>query len=130
VPFAKSKRLALKCCAGNAKSGRVVSSAVDKFAAQAGVLQERLLARAHSTEWKESSLQHWWNTTGFVNPCLSSSMSVSLFQFSNDATAETEDRSAAMLTAVADYRHATATDVVGWSGDNKTASLVQRTSTC
>ena len=117
LPFAK-----------NSVEATALMSAVHKFAAQAGVLQERLLARASSHEWKESSwLQHWWNTTGYLQVRAPVVVNVSyFFQFSNDATAATwKHRAAAMLTAVADYRMQIATgqlpaEMVG-RGDNKTA---------
>lgn len=114
--------------AKNSQEAMALVSAVDKFTAQAGVLQERLLARADSTEWKDSSwLQHWWNTTGYLQVRSPVVVNASyFFQFSNDATAETwKHRGAAMLTAVADYRRQIATgqlpaEQIG-RGDKKTA---------
>lgn len=101
LPFAK-----------NAEEKAALLSAVDKFAAQAAPLQERLLTRAASDEWKDSSwLQHWWNTTGYLQVRDPVVVNVSyFFHFVNDASAETwKHRAAAMLTAVADYRKQVAT---------------------
>lgn len=101
-----------------------LQAAIDKFAAQAAPLQERLLARADNTDNAESSwLQHWWNTAGYLQVRDPLPVNVSyFFHFANDHTAESSantanatnlnvqvKRGAAMLTAVADYRHSVAT---------------------
>jgi carnitine O-acetyltransferase len=96
--------------AKNEQEATALVAAVDTFEAQAEQLQERLLARAATT--KDSSwIQHWWNTTGYLQVRAPSVVNVSyFFHLSNDVTAPTcIHRAAAMLTAVADYRLAVAT---------------------
>jgi carnitine O-acetyltransferase len=110
LPLAKTKQEAV-----------ALQAAIDKFPQQSEQLQERLLARAASSECRDSSwLQHWWNTTGYLQVRAPVVVNVSyFFQFANDSSAVTSiHRAAAMLTAVADYRAQVATgqlppDMVG-----------------
>jgi hypothetical protein len=73
-------------------------------------------------------LQHWWNTTGYLQSPCSVVVNVSFFQFSErrDSWNMEAPIRAAMLTAVADYRHANRQDScrqMTGRGDNKTALL-------
>ena len=85
-----------------------LQSAVDCFANQAAVLQNRLLDRQVSAANADSSwLQHWWNTAGYLKVRDSVVVNVSyFFHFSDDATASSSNvkRGAALLSATADYR--------------------------
>jgi carnitine O-acetyltransferase len=96
--------------AKNKQEATALMAAVHKFEAQAAPLQERLLARAAVSQ-DSSWLQHWWNTTGYLQVRAPSVVNVSyFFHLSHDASAATSlNRAAAMLTAVADYRLSVAT---------------------
>ena len=87
------------------------SQAVQQFPQQASLLQQRLQQRAAEIGTTSSWLQHWWNTWCYLQVRDPVVINVSyFFHFANDPTATSMiQRGAAILTAVAQFRHLVAT---------------------